>query len=183
MEESIVLDEFIEHIDLAATTLQLACLNIPTWMLGRPLFGPEAKPREYAVAARDRCDETVDRIRGIRKGDFKHIRNFYPQGPYLQPCVYKDEKPFMKQLREIYPAGKLNEAQSLLLAETRPEEELYDLSADPFEIHNLAAYPAQRERLSDFGKASSFSASDEAITTERQALGEWQNRVLEPSSR
>ena len=121
-------------------------------MQGRPLFGESAKPREYVVSARDRCDETVDRIRGIRQGDFKYIRNFYPKRPYLQPSAYKDKKPFMPVLRELFAAGKLNEAQSLHLAQTRPEEELYDLSKDPWEIHNLAADPAHENRLAAFRK-------------------------------
>ncbi len=146
----VVRDELIAHIDLGATSLELAGIEIPEKMQGRPLFGPGAKPRHYVVSARDRCDETVDRIRSIRMGNFKYIRNFHPQHPYLQPCVYKDHKPFMPVLRELYAAGKLNDVQSLIMAETRPEEELYDLSQDPWEVRNLASDPAQHERLSDF---------------------------------
>ncbi|MBT5170614.1 MAG: sulfatase [Opitutales bacterium] len=143
-------DELIAHIDLGASSLQLAGIPLPSGMQGRPLFGPDANPRDYVVSARDRCDETIDRIRSIRKGDFKYIRNFYPQRPYLQPCAYKDAKPFMPVLRELYAAGKLNEVQSLHMAETRPEEELYDLTRDPWEINNLASDPAYQNELSGF---------------------------------
>ncbi|MCP4889464.1 MAG: sulfatase [Planctomycetaceae bacterium] len=145
-----VRDDLIAHIDLGAASLALAGIPIPDSMQGRPLFGSKASPRDYVVFARDRCDETVDRIRGIRKGSYKYIRNYYPERPYLQPCRYKDAKPFMPPLRELYAAGKLNAAQSLHLAETRPEEELYDLNADPFEIHNLADAPKQHQRLLEF---------------------------------
>ena len=62
----------------------------------------------------------------------------------------KDKKPFMPVLRELFAAGKLNEAQSLHLAQTRPKEELYDLSKDPWEIHNLAADPTHKNRLAAF---------------------------------
>jgi len=155
-----VRDEFIAHIDLGATSLQLAGIPIPESMQGRPLFGPDAEPRDYVVSARDRCDETVDRIRSIRKGDFKYIRNFYPQRPYLQPCAYKDAKPFMPVLRELYAAGKLNEAQSLQLAEIRPEEELYDLTQDPWEINNLSEDPAYQDVLSDFRALLSWWVMD-----------------------
>ena len=144
-----VRDELISHIDLAATSLQLAGLDVPDWMQGRPLFGTEARPRDFVAFARDRCDETVDRIRGVRKGHFKYIRNYHPQRPYLQACAYKDKKPFMAPLREWFAAGKLNKAQSLQLAATRPEEELYDLNKDPWEINNLASDPAYREQLRD----------------------------------
>ncbi len=119
-------------------------------MQARPLFGSNARPREYVVSARDRCDETVDRIRSIRQRRYKYIRNYYPLRPYLQPCAYKDHKPWMQTLRNLYRAGKLNEFQSLHLAETRPEEELYDLSTDPFEIHNLVDDPAHQQPLEHF---------------------------------
>jgi arylsulfatase A-like enzyme len=136
-----VRNELIVHIDMAATSLYFAGIDIPSYMQARPLFGPQAQPREYVVSARDRCDETVDRIRGVRKGNYKYIRNFYPKRPYLQPCAYKDHYEFMKDLRQMHEAGKLNAVQSLLLAPTRPEEELYDLSADRWEVSNLAAEP------------------------------------------
>jgi arylsulfatase A-like enzyme len=145
-----VRDELIAHIDLGSASLALAGIPIPDRMQGRPLFGPKGSPRDYVVFARDRCDETVDRIRGIRKGSYKYIRNYYPERPYLQPCRYKDAKPFMPPLRDLYAAGKLNAAQSLQLAETRPAEELYDLESDPFEIHNLAGDPKQQQRLREF---------------------------------
>ncbi|MBM4104459.1 MAG: sulfatase [Planctomycetes bacterium] len=136
-----VRNELIVHIDMAATSLYFAGIDIPSYMQARPLFGPQAQPREYGVSARDRCDETVDRIRSVRKGNYKYIRNFYPKRPYLQPCAYKDAYKFMKDLRQMYKAGKLNAVQSLHLASTRPEEELYDLSADRWEVRNLAAEP------------------------------------------
>ena len=145
-----VRDELIAHIDLSATTLALTGIEIPASMQGRPLFGPKARPREYVVSTRDRCDETVDHIRSVRKGNFKYIRNYLPERPYLQPCNYKDGKPFMPVLRELYAAGKLSKPQSLHLAETRPEEELYDLSSDPWEIHNLAGDHVHHQRLAEF---------------------------------
>jgi arylsulfatase A-like enzyme len=130
IESGTTREELISHIDMAATSLYFAGIDVPEYMQARPLFGPQAQPRDYVVCARDRCDETVDRIRSVRKGNYKYIRNFYPKRPYLQPCVYKDQKPFMKSLRELHAAGKLDEVQSLLLTETRPKEELYDLSKE-----------------------------------------------------
>ncbi len=144
-----VREDFVAHIDLGATSLQLAGIEVPQWMQGRPLFGPCAKLREFVVSARDRCDETVDRIRSVRKGNFKYIRNFYPRRPYLQPSNYKDGKPFMPVLRQLYAEGKLNAAQSLQLAKVRPEEELYDLSKDRWEIQNLASRLEHQETLAE----------------------------------
>jgi len=142
-----VCKDMIAHIDMAATSLYFAGIDIPNYMQARSLFGPEAKPREYVVCARDRCDETVDRIRSVVKGDYKYIRNFYPKRPYLQPCAYKDHKPFMKQLRKLHGEGKLNKVQLLHLADSRPEEELYDMSKDRWEVANLAGKPEYKHKL------------------------------------
>jgi len=142
-----VRDELVLHIDMAATSLHFAGLKIPEYMQSRTLFGKQAKPRDYVVTARDRCDETVDRIRGIRKGNFKYIKNFFPDRPYLQPCAYKDAKPFMQPLKDYYAAGKMNTVQALIFAPTRPAEELYDLSRDKWEIKNLASDSAHMAKL------------------------------------
>lgn len=139
--------ELIALIDLAATSLAWAGVEIPPWIQARDLFAENHQPREFVAMARDRCDETEDRIRAIREGNFKYIRNFHPLRPYLQPCAYKDAKPWMQPLRDLHKAGELNAAQALQLADTRPEEELYDLINDPFEIHNLADEPEQKDRL------------------------------------
>ncbi len=131
-------NDLISHIDMSATSLQLAGIDIPDYMEAQPLLGENYTPREFVVSARDRCYETVDHMRSVRKGNFKYIKNYLPQRPYLQPCDYKDGKPWMPVLHELDEQGKLNEAQKLITAKTRPGEELYDLSVDPYEIHNLA---------------------------------------------
>ena len=43
--------------------------------------------------------------------------------------------------------GKLNADQAKFLAPRRPAEELYDLKADPWELRNRAAAPADKETL------------------------------------
>lgn len=132
--------DLIEHIDMAATSLAWAGLPVPTWMQGRDLFAESYQPRDVVFAARDRCGETVDRIRSARTDRFKYIRNYHPQRPLLQPNQYKDLKPFMPRLMEMHAKGELNAIQKeILFSPTRAEEELYDVRADPFEIHNLAS--------------------------------------------
>jgi arylsulfatase A-like enzyme len=116
-------------------------------MQGRNVLASDYRPREQAFAARDRCDETVERIRSVRTDRFLYIRNFYPQRPHLQPNAYKDHKPCVVALRAAEAAGQLDEVQRLLFAPTRPPEELYDLAVDPWEIRNLAADPAHAATL------------------------------------
>jgi arylsulfatase A-like enzyme len=133
-----VRDDLVSHIDIAATSLYMARIPIPGYMQGQPLFGPAYRPRDYIVSARDRCDETLDCIRCVRTKRYKHIRNFYPSRPHLQPNRYKDGKEITKTMRQLFAEGKLNSVQAPVLMPTRPAEELYDLKKDPQEINNLA---------------------------------------------
>jgi len=142
-----VCDELVSHIDIPATSLYIAGIPVPEYMQGRPLFGPDATPRKYIFAARDRCDETLDCIRCVRTRRYKYIRNFYPRRPHLQPNRYKDNKQIIKTMRNLHAQGRLNPLQAKLFAPTRPAEELYDLRNDPYEIHNLAHSPQHRKIL------------------------------------
>lgn len=147
IEAGAVRDDVVEHIDIAALSLGAAGIEVPEWMQARDILAKDYEPREAAFAARDRCDETVDHMRSVRTKDFKYIRNFLPNRPYLQPCAYKDAKDILITLRQAYKDEALNATQRLLFRETRPAEELYDVNADPFEINNLAEDPAHAEEL------------------------------------
>ncbi|MDF2375172.1 MAG: sulfatase [Verrucomicrobiales bacterium] len=144
-----VRDDVVEHIDIAALSLGAAGIPIPEWMQAQDILAADYVPREAVFAARDRCDETVEHMRSVRTRQFKYIRNFLPQRPYLQPNAYKDTKVIVIAMREWHAAGKLDEAQSLIMRETRPPEELYDVIADPDEIHNLADDPAHAAKLAE----------------------------------
>jgi arylsulfatase A-like enzyme len=131
----------VEAIDLAPTFLALAGAPKPEGMQGRVLFGPGAEPpREYAFAARDRCDETVFRLRTVRDARYRYLRNFTPERPFLQANAYKEKSyPVWNLLKELDAAGRLTPEQRVLTAPSMPAEELYDLDADPDEVRNLAA--------------------------------------------
>ena len=147
-----VRDDLVEHIDIAALSLGIAGIDIPEYMQAQDILSEDYKKRTTIFAARDRCDETVDYLRGLRTARYKYIRNFLPNRPHLQPNRYKDRKDIIKALREAHAAGTLNETQGLLFAPTRPKEELYDLKTDPYEIHNLAEDPEHQTRLENLRK-------------------------------
>lgn len=168
-----VKDDLINHIDMAATSLELAGIEIPEYMDANPLLGKNYQPRDYIVTARDRCDETVDHIRSVRKGNFKYIKNYLPLRPYLQPCAYKDHKHMLIALRELDKKGKLNEIQQLVTAKVRPTEELYDLTTDPFEINNLANDKNYSEKLSELRnilKKWEVETGDKGVNPEPMAM-------------
>lgn len=149
IKEGTVRDDVVEHIDIAALSLAAAGIEIPKYMQARDILAEDYQPREAVFAARDRCDETVDHMRAVRTKDFKYIRNFLPNRPYLQPCAYKDAKKILIALREAHEAGSLNETQQLVMREVRPKEELYDVRNDPYEINNLADDPAYAKKLKE----------------------------------
>ncbi len=143
-----VRDDLVEHIDMAAMALAAAGIPIPATMQGRDVFAPGYAKRDAVFAARDRCDETVERIRSVRTDRFLYIRNFYPQRPHLQPNAYKDGKSIVQTLRSLHDAGKLDPlSESLLFAPTRPPEELYEWTTDRWQVKNLAGDSAHRETL------------------------------------
>jgi hypothetical protein len=142
-------DDLVAAIDFAPTSIQLAGAEPPKHMQGRVILGPEKGDDPTAIfAARDRCDETVDRIRCVREKRFKYIRNLMPERPYTQPNRYKERVyPVLGLMKQLNAAGKLTPAQSRFMAPARPPEELYDLKTDPHEIHNLAGSPEHQDTL------------------------------------
>jgi len=128
--------------------LSIAGVDVPDHMQGCDVFNPNRPKREYIFAARDRCDETDDRIRCVRTKRYKYIRNFFPERPYTYfNCYKKLSYPVLTLMEILYEQGKLTPEQAQFMAPTRPEEELYDLQDDPHEVHNLADNPKHQEIL------------------------------------
>jgi N-sulfoglucosamine sulfohydrolase len=136
-----VRNDLVSFIDFAPTVLTLAGVEVPAQMQGQNFLTADGqappKERKYVFAARDRMDETFDRIRCVRDGRFKYIRNFYPDLPYAQQINYNELNPTMQAWRAANKAGKLNETQSLFFTNSKPPEELYDCDSDPYEVKNL----------------------------------------------
>jgi arylsulfatase A-like enzyme len=168
-------DQLIAAIDLVPTFLDVAGHAKPAKMEGRIFLGEHAEPkREYVFGARDRCDETVFRFRTVRDARYRHIRNFTPDRPFLQPNKYKESAyPVWKLISQLGAEGKLTDWQkSFYLAKTMPAEELFDMDADPWSMTNLVK--------------SEKPEHQEALKRLRAALEKWirdsndQGRELEP---
>lgn len=178
-------DRLVSLIDISATTLAMAGISKPPKMEGRVLFGPHAEPsREYVFGTRDRCDETVFRIRTVRDDRYRYIQNFMPERPFLQKNRYKIHAyPMLRLILKLQKEGKLSGPPAALVANRRPAEELYDTWKDPHEIHNLAQERGHAETLArlrhvlaqwikDSGDQGAIPESDQILQAE-------ENRMIE----
>ena len=69
-------DGFVEFVDLSATVLNLAGVEIPTAIDGKPFLGKgvtleELNKRDQSFGYADRFDEKYDLVRTLRKGKFR----------------------------------------------------------------------------------------------------------------
>ncbi len=136
-------DQLISLIDLAPTVLNLAGVPIPDHMQGQPFLGPNLPPpRQYVYSARDRIDERFDFVRSVRDGRYRYVRNFVPWLPMLQHVQYSERSVTRQVLRQHLAKGLLPEHLAAFFTVPRPRDELYDLQADPWELHNLAGDPS-----------------------------------------
>ncbi len=141
-------DRLVSLMDLGPTVLNLAGLEIPKVMQGRPFLGPNLPPsRKYVFAARDRMDERYDIIRAVRDKRYKYIRNYEPWKTYYQYMNTAEKGATMRELRTMHEQGKLPPAAERYFAPSKPMEELYDLRSDPHELKNLADSPEHRDVL------------------------------------
>ena len=142
--------EPISFVDISPTLLSLASLEKPSQMQGRPFLGtkriePAADEMEFLFA--DRFDELYGLRRGLTDGKWKYIRNFNPDFSTAPYSFYQFGQPGWRAFQKAWQDGKLNQLHKTLWEAPGTSEQLYDLSADPWEINNLAANPNHAEKL------------------------------------
>jgi uncharacterized sulfatase len=146
-------ERLVAFIDLAPTVLSLAGLKPPAWMGGRAFMGPHAAPPpRYLFGERGRMDERPDLVRSVRNERFVYLRQFQPHLPYGQHVSYMFLMPTARVWKQLYDEGKLAPPQKSFW-ETKPTEELYDLTNDPDEVRNLANSPTHRAVLEELRSA------------------------------
>jgi arylsulfatase A-like enzyme len=137
----------VSLIDLGPTMLDLAGIAIPGWMEGRSMLGPHAVSRDVVIGCRDRMDSEPGFGRTVRDARFRYVRHFLPWigGDDLPP--YADGVAITGELRRVRGAGALPPGADWFARAQRPVEELYDMTADPDEVRNLATDPAHTQDL------------------------------------
>jgi N-sulfoglucosamine sulfohydrolase len=182
-----VRQDIISGIDIAPACLAAAGLTIPKHMEGADFLAKNYTPRKFVVAARDRCDYTIERIRAVVTPRYKYLRNYLTDRPFMQPS-YKDPWPVSKKFREMMAKGEMNKTQLIFFGPKKQPEELYDLANDPHEIHNLAQDPKHhkaleqhRKLLADWIKQTGDQGQKiESIAGLLAALKRWGNKCVNP---
>ncbi|WP_197454615.1 sulfatase family protein [Stieleria varia] len=131
-------DQVISLLDITATTLGWAGIERPSTMQSRRFMGQITDPaRRYAFSARDRIDETENRIRSVRGERYHYLRNYMPEQGFASLNRYKEKCFLVKPLmRNMLADGSLNGPPAELMRDLPPEQ-LYDTLSDPHEIKNL----------------------------------------------
>lgn len=143
----------VSFMDLGPTLLHLAGIDVPKPMDGQPFLGPDLSPetinlRNEMFGYGDRFDELYAFNRIYRKGNYRYSRNFQPYQPLSLFAFYRYKQAAFREWKDLYQKGLLNAAQSRFF-QPQGAEELYDLSADPYELHNLAGDQRYQKVLAD----------------------------------
>ena len=140
--------QMVSSIDISAAMIGFAGVKPHAAMQGRDFLAANATPRAHIFAARDRMDASTDRMRAVRTSQWKYIRNYFPGIPYMQHNAYKENSyPTWNLVKQLAKEGKLTPEAALFAADRKPIEELFDVSADPHEVKNLAGDPAHAAKL------------------------------------
>lgn len=127
----------VSHLDVVPTLIALAGGTPAAPLEGKSLAGVlagEAEVEPRPIFTEKSYHDGYDPIRALRDDGFKYIRNFTP-GPLL---------PLARDLEESLTRQGMGDEH----LGPRPDEELYDLVADPDELHNVAGEPARGPDLS-----------------------------------
>ncbi len=142
---------FVNFIDIPATALNLAGVELPEGIDGKPFLGKgvktsEVEVRDFVYGYADRFDEKYEMVRSVRKGNLKYIRSYQPfiyDGLYNE---YRYKQLAYQEWKQLYKDGKLDEVQAAFF-KAKPAEMLFDLSNDPYETKNIANDAEYTEKL------------------------------------
>ena len=129
---------FVSFIDYAPSILSFVGIEPPKIMQGKSFLGKyKTSAPQFVFVTSDRYDERVDRLRAIRYGNYKYIRNFNLGISNALPVAYREQMAMMQNMREQWEAKTLPKAAARWFATPKPEEELYDITVDPYELNKI----------------------------------------------
>jgi len=142
------IDELVSALDMAPSFIDLAGGEIPDNLEGRIFLGPNKQQEPgYLFAMRDRHGMNVDRCRSVCSRQFKYIRNYVRGMTCFENSL--SNVAASNAGKSLFDQGKLPATQTAYYEE-KPEEELFDLENDPFELNNLAGDPDHEDTITAF---------------------------------
>lgn len=171
-------DAMVGWVDLLPTLLDAAGGTAPPGLDGRSFLGVlegKADRHRDRIFATHSADGMMNRypIRSVRTRDRKYIRNLDPAAEHT---THVDKGNAGADGRAYFDSwverAKTDPIAAAIVDRYhhRPAEELYDLTADPLERHNLAADPAHAATLAELrGAVDAWmkEQGDEGMATER----------------
>jgi len=142
-------DKLVSLMDLGPTMLAMAGIEKPEMMNGKVFIGPKTETRENIYAARDRMDAQYELVRAASDGQYKYIRNYYPERPNKQIIQYRLQIPMMRELNKLDQEKSMDKKTAVWFRKTKPVEELYNIESDPDELLNLASDLEYAEKLEE----------------------------------
>lgn len=150
-----VTNSLISSIDVGPTVLELAGVKKSAEMQGvsflKVLKNPKTKVRDFAFAEQNwHVFQAHQRM--VRSGDFLYIKNNFTD----KLALSKESDATFPAGEELWAkekAGELNELQRDIFLQPRPEEELYQISDDPFQLHSQAGKKEYAAKLKEMRAA------------------------------
>ena len=174
-----VTDAMIEYVDITPTFIDAAGGSQQTSIDGRsfvPVLTGKTNTHKHFVFG-EMTTRGINKgspyfgIRSIRSEKYKYILNFTPEVAFQNACT---NSTVFKSWRQKASDGDTTAAEKIIRYEKRPLEELYLITEDPYEWHNLANDPEYAEQKTELKKQLSrwmVDCGDKGQQTEMEALG------------
>lgn len=128
----------VASIDVAATILDAAGVELPDYMTARSIIKEDPNPRNYIYSARDLWDEILEQSRAITTKKYRYIKNNITNQSHDAHQAYLEfHRPAVHVMRDLKEKGELTALQEHFFQDTKEPEELFDIINDPFEMNNL----------------------------------------------
>ncbi len=153
----------VSSVDIAPTFCELAGAEVLPSFQGVSfvpvLKDPEQEVRTFVFSEHNWHDYMAFE-RSARNDRYLYVRNWLPELPQTPPADAVRSPTYMEMIR-MERQGNLSEAQRACFQTPVPTEMLFDVKADPHNMHNLAGDPEHQETLREM----------------RRVLENWQQRT------
>lgn len=142
-------DALISTVDIAPTILELAGIEPSDHYEGVsfvPVIDDPSAHVRTTIAAEHNWHDYQAHERAIRNNQYLYIRNSFPQLNASPPADAVASITYQEMII-LHSEGRLNEQQQDCFVQPRNAEELYDVTVDPFQFHNLAGQAEYQEVL------------------------------------